>query len=121
MSNTDEEQQMSDMDLAAHFGESVRTVADRDADRDADRINSIYKVNARIKNYARSNGLSLTSAGESLCNTFTHMILELYQFAESLPEDDRKRLETIVRKQEQMPGDFIAMAFSNQTLKKVTK
>lgn len=111
MSNTDD--QMSDSELLKHFGEKVQLkpkVLDGD--------NSIYKVSARIKNYARSGGLALTPVGEGLCNTFTHMILDLYRFAETLPETERKQLEVIIKRQEQMPGDFINMASKSQVSQK---
>lgn len=77
-----------------------------------DNSNDIYRVSARIKNLARFGDgpvATLTPAGEALCNTFTHLIVELYTFADTVKNKAvRAKLLEIIKKNEALPGNFIA-------------
>lgn len=113
---------MTEEELAKHFGEtspkkknkknkfnkmSIKEI--EDWEKAQDNSNDIYKVSARIKNLARSGGASLTSAGDMLCNTFTHVIKALYDFAETIEDKDTKiKLIETIRKQEGMPANLVA-------------
>lgn len=72
--------------------------------------NDIYKVSARVKNLARSAvKANLTAQGEMVVNMFTHVIKELYDFADTIPDKETKiKLTNMVRKQEEMPANLIA-------------
>lgn len=97
--NEDEGQSASDM--AKHFGEA--TPVEKEPEE-----NSIYNINARVKNLARNiSGGHLTPVGDILCNSMSHVLKKLYAFAETLPEADRERLKLILAKTEEMPGDVI--------------
>lgn len=79
-----------------------------------DNSNDIYKVSARIKNLARmSVKANLTTQGDMVCNTFTHMIKNLYDFAETIQDKETKiRLMELVKKQEEMPANLISALFA---------
>lgn len=68
--------------------------------------NEIYRVAARVKNYAREKA-ALTPAGEALCNMYVHVMKAYYTFADTLSPEDRKRLIDLTRTQEKMPGKLI--------------
>jgi len=76
-----------------------------------DNSNDIYKVKARVANLARGSNASLTQVGEMMVNTFVHVLLALYAFAETIEDKDTKiKLIEIIRKQEGMPGNLINAA-----------
>lgn len=79
-----------------------------------DNSNDIYKVAARVKNLARSSGVNLTPVGEMLANSFVHVLKDLYDFAETIP-DKNIRIQFIekVRSHEDMPGRLIAATTAN--------
>jgi hypothetical protein len=95
---------MSSSEVAAHFGEEVpveKPMTEED----------LYAIAARVKNAARmSVGGNLTATGEQLCNSFVHLFKAFYDFADTLNDKDKERLKELVRSQEIVPGDFIAMA-----------
>lgn len=112
---------MSEAELAAHFGESLPKKKKsksinkmsleeiQEWEKKQDNSNDIYKVSARVKNLARSGNANLTPVGDMLCNTFTHVLKAYYDFAESLQDKEVKiKLIELTRKQEEMPGHFIA-------------
>lgn len=119
--NESEGESMSESEIASHFGEKVKRrkkkkkeiITKEDAEqyeKEQNESNDIYKVAARVKNYARSGGGQLTPVGEGLCNAFTHTLMTLYNFAETLSEDDKNRLLAVLKEQEKMPAQFIAAA-----------
>lgn len=122
--------EMSESDIASHFQETVPLLSaqvDRlkkplgkmsleeidQWEKDQDNSNDIYKVAARVKNLARDGKLSLTPAGEAMCNIFVHMLLELYKFASSVEDKETKvKLNSLIRKQETVPANVISAAMS---------
>lgn len=115
---------MTEEEVARHFNEekprkkkkkklSKMTLEEiNEWEKAQDNSNDIYKVSARIKNLARGGGAVLTPAGDMLCNTFTHTVKALYDFAETIQDKDIKiKLIDTIRKQENMPASLVA-AFS---------
>lgn len=71
--------------------------------------NDIYKISARVKNLAREGGAALTGTGESLCNTYVHVMKSFYDFASTIQDKETKiKLTELIRKHEVMPADFIS-------------
>lgn len=123
-------EEMSEEDLARHFSEAPKRKKKGGVDMAAkdpfkemslDEIeaweakqnnsNDIYKIKARVANLARSGGGSLTSQGEMLCNTFVHVLVDLYQFADTIPDKEMKiKFIERIRKHEGMPGTLINAA-----------
>lgn len=113
--------EMNEHELANHFKENapkkkvvvepkLETKEDIEAwEKAQDNSNDIYRISARVKNLARGADASLTPVGEALCNTYTHVLKELYDFAETVKNKKTKaKLLEILRKNEVMPGNFIA-------------
>lgn len=117
--------QMSEEEIARHFGEATRKKKPKKSklkamtneeilewEKAQDNSNDIYKVSARVKNLARVGGATLTPAGDMLCNTFTHTLKALYDFAETVEDKSVKiKLIEAIRNQESMPASLVA-AFS---------
>lgn len=123
-------EELSETDLAKHFGEkSKKNKKDKvdmskkdpfkgmsleeieEWESKQDNSNDIYKVKARIVNLARGSGASLTPVGEMMCNTFVHVVKDLYDFAETIPDKSlRITLIERIRKHESMPGTLINAA-----------
>lgn len=83
--------------------------------------NDIYKVAARVKNLARGSNASLTQQGEMLCNTYVHVLMDLYQFASHIEDDVlRINLTRLIKGHEGMPGTLIAAAGAGVNVKKKT-
>jgi hypothetical protein len=115
---------MTEAELAAYFGEvlpkkqkKVKSVSKdmtleeiEDWERQQDNSNDIYKLSARVKNLARDNGsAALTPVGEALCNVYTHVLKEFYDFAETIQDKSTKiKLINLIRKNEGMPGNLIS-------------
>lgn len=78
-------------------------------ERKQENSNDIYKVKARVANLARGANASLTNTGEMMVNLFVHVVKDLYDFAETIP-DPSLRIAAIerIRKHEGMPGQLIA-------------
>lgn len=83
-------------------------------ERKQENSNDIYKVKARVANLARGAGASLTPVGEMMVNSFVHVVKDLYDFAETIP-DKSLRIAIIerIRKHEGMPGNLIAATSAN--------
>jgi hypothetical protein len=76
-----------------------------------DNSNDIYKVAARVKNLAREGGKSLTAHGEMLANSYVHVLVSLYKFADKLGNaEERIKLTELIRSQEGMPAQVISAA-----------
>lgn len=118
---------MTEEELAKHFGESVPVKKKKkekkfknmtlqeieEWEKAQDNSSDIYKVSARIKNLARGGGAVLTPAGDMLCNSFTHVVKALYDFADTVPDKSvRIKLIEAIRNQEGMPASLVA-AFSS--------
>lgn len=103
--NSTEGRGQSEAEIAAHFGEKLPEIP---PPAPAYPDEEIYAVAARVKNLAREGGGSLTPVGEILCNTYVHVILSLYNFANSLPEGQRERLKDLIRASEDMPANVIS-------------
>lgn len=122
----EEVKEWSEVELAKHFGEPLapekktkKNVAKMTLEeiesweKAQDNSNDIYKVSARVKNLARTAG-NLTSQGEMLCNSFTHVVMAFYDFAGRLEDTDTKiKLIELTRSKEGMPADFIGAAQAN--------
>lgn len=67
----------------------------------------IYNICGRVKNKVTAGGAALTPHGIQLCNTFTHVLKELYDFSKTLPPSEEASLRAILAKHESMPSDLI--------------
>lgn len=113
--------EMDEADIARHFDEQPKkkkkpkktkqmTLEELESlEKAMDNSNDIYKVSARIKNLARGTDASLTGVGDMLCNTFTHVAKNLYDFADTISDKETKlKLIELIRQNENMPAQFIA-------------
>ena len=127
-------EEMSEADAAKHFGVQVPKKVEQKpfSEMSLDEINSweakqnnsndIYKVKARVANLARANGASLTPVGEMMVNTFVHVVKDLYDFADTIPDMQiRIKLIERIRKHEGMPGNLINAAGAGVRQKKEEK
>lgn len=87
-------------------------------EKDQDNSNDVYKVNARVKNLARGEGAALTPVGDILANTYTHVLLAFYKFADTLNQEDKVRMYEVVRSQEGFAGTVINAAGAGVRTKK---
>jgi hypothetical protein len=115
-------EEMSPEELAIYFNEELpkkekkgKKVSDmtleeiEEWEKKQDNSNDIYKIAARVKNLARSDGqAALMPAGEALCNVYTHVLKAFYDFADTLPPEHRVRMYDLIRHHEGMPGNLIA-------------
>lgn len=111
--------ELSQEELAKHFNEwpekenKIPTFSSPEEvekwEKEQENSNDIYKVAARVKNLARSNGAALTPAGEVLCNSYVHVILSLYNFADTLPKVYGDELKELVKSHENMPANVISL------------
>lgn len=116
----DKQDQMRASEVAKHFGEETpkeKTGPDLSSmskeeiekwEKEQENSNDIYRISARVNNLARSGGGSLTPVGAILCNSHTHVLKALYDFADTLPEIHKEALIKVIRRQEGMPADVIA-------------
>ena len=124
---------MSANEIARHFNEPapppepVKKLPETEEEvkqweKEQNESEDIYKVAARVKNLASANvNSNLTSQGEGLCNTFVHMFVALYEFSNKIPDEKlRTELKELIRKQEQVPGNYIGamMAGFKDNIKK---
>ena len=79
-------------------------------ERKQDNSNDIYKVKARVKNHARdAMKANVSSVGEMLVNTYVHVLISLYEFADKIQDKETKiKLLELIRKNETMPANFMA-------------
>ena len=130
---------LSEEEIASHFRENYKrnTVKDgvdlsktnpfqnmsleqiKEWEEKQNNSNDIYKIKARVANLARSGGASLTPVGEMMVNTFVHVVKDLYDFAEVIPDKNiRINLIERIRKHEGMPGNLISATSVNLRNKK---
>lgn len=119
---SDSEAPMTEAELADYFnepvpekkpeGKPVETMTKEEIhtwEAQQDNSTEIYKIAARVKNLARSDGqASLLPAGEALCNLYVHAMKSFYDFADTLPEDSRRKMYILIQKQESLPGNVIS-------------
>lgn len=81
-------------------------------ERKQENANDIWKVKSRVQNLASGiSGGNLTAVGTMMVNSFVHVVKDLYDFAETIPDKSlRIALIERVRKHESMPGTLIAAA-----------
>lgn len=121
--DTSVEGEMTEEELARHFGEPLQKKKKLDSithkmsleeiqewEKRQDNSNDIYKIKARIKNLAVGavNG-NLTPQGEMIVNTFVHSIKAFYDFAQTIQDKEAKiKLTDLIKTQEQMPANLIS-------------
>lgn len=98
--------EMTDEEVASLFGEPVPQLP-------VFNPNGIYQIAGRIKNHVVFAGFTITPNSEMICNTYSHMLYDFYQFALSLPEKERNELEALIRKQEDAAAGLISAAHRN--------
>lgn len=70
--------------------------------------NNIYQISARIKNAAAINDHAFSPQGVALCNMFTHVVKELYDFADTLEDQEvASKLRRVIQKQETFPARLL--------------
>jgi len=80
-------------------------------------LHPVYQIDARVKNHARSGGGNLTTQGVALCNSFTLILKEFYDFAETVKNKKSKaKLLKLIESKETVAGDLIA-AFHSGIIK----
>lgn len=127
--------EMSEEDLSKHFGERRKKKKDIDLSKKSpfkgmtneeisewenkqDNSNNLYKIKARVVNLARESGASISPVGEMLCNTFVHVVKDLYDFAETIQDKEVKiQLIEKIRKHESMPANLIKATVSGVKIK----
>lgn len=66
-------------------------------------MEDIYQLTGRMKNIIASSGISLSPAGTILLNTYALAMKDLYEFAETLPEDSKQGLRNLLASKEGLP------------------
>ena len=70
--------------------------------------NNIYQISGRIKNHAAAKDHAFSPQGVALCNMFTHVVKELYDFAETLEDKEAaSKLRDVIRRQETFPANLL--------------
>lgn len=70
--------------------------------------NDIYQISARIKNAVAFADHALSPQGNALCNMFSHVIKELYDFSETIVDEEiASKLNQIIKKQEEFPAKLL--------------
>ena len=133
-SPSDSETPMSEEELALYFNEPLPKKPKKtdvkplnkmtleeieEWEKTQDNSNDIYKIAARVKNLARSDGqAALMPAGEALCNVYTHVLKTFYDFADTLDKETKIKLYQLIQKNENMPGNLIAAGVGTKGTKK---
>ena len=70
--------------------------------------NDIYAISARIKNAAAVNDHAFSLQGVALCNMFTHVVKELYDFADTIEDKEiSSKLYRVIQRQETFPARLL--------------
>ena len=69
----------------------------------------LYSLAARVKNLARGEDASLTPIGEAMTNLYIHVLMDLYLYAETLPEWHQKELKQLLESKEGFCRDVIEL------------
>jgi len=69
----------------------------------------IYSLAARVKNLARMDDASLTPIGEALCNIYIHVLVDFYEYAETLPEPHKTSLTNLIESKESFCRDVMEL------------
>jgi hypothetical protein len=72
--------------------------------------NSIYEIKARIGNKIASSDIALSPVGEVLVNYFSLALKDLYDFSDTLPLEQRSKLNSILAQKEDVPKQIIQVA-----------
>lgn len=68
----------------------------------------IYQISARIKNAAAVNDHAFSAQGVALCNMFTHVVKELYDFADTIEDKEvASKLRRVIERQETFPARLL--------------
>lgn len=113
---------MSQSEINHTSPEELQKLVDEAEEEEHRQENStdIYKIKGRIQNLAVSiSGGNLTPVGEMMVNSFVHVVKDLYDFADTLTDNEiRNKLIEKVKKHESMPGTLIAAASAGVKVKK---
>lgn len=66
-------------------------------------MNDVYSVSARIENSIAKANLDLSPYGRILCNSYSLVLKDLYDFADCLPKQDSDNLRKILTEKEKFP------------------
>lgn len=124
---TEEGKEMSAEEIASIFGEDFKKAEGIDLNSEdpfkgmsleeienweKDQYNKldIYSLKGRVRNLATlACGDNINSQGEMLINSFVHVFMDLYKYAESLENKETKtQLNERIRKHESAPGLLIS-------------
>lgn len=104
---------MSAEEMAHLFGEEVPKGIVPSNAPDLYKDNGIYQIAGRIKNHVAFAGFPMSPNAEMICNTYAHMMFAFYQFGLTLDEEQRAKLESIIRIQEEGAAGLIAAGYRN--------
>ena len=71
--------------------------------------NELHAINGRIKNHLARKDLALTPAGTILINSFSFLVKDLYDFADTLVDADAYVLKKIVENAETLPLNVLTL------------
>lgn len=106
ISSMSDEEEMSESEIAAMFGEKISKRKRKVPVEKHD----IYAISARVGNATVSAlGRNLAPEDRMVCNTFSIMLKDFYSFAEKMRKSkNREALLTLIAKQEPLAADLLA-------------
>jgi len=77
----------------------------------------LLSINSRVKNIASDWDAHLTPMGTALCNAYSIVLKDLYDFADNLPETHRQELIDLLQSKENFPRYIIEVGKKNSPKK----
>lgn len=79
-------------------------------DKEFSHPEKLENIAGRVKNHVvLKTGASLTPVGVQMCNMYTHVLKDLYEFANGLPDGKKAALKALIEKHEDMPANLISV------------
>jgi len=72
--------------------------------------NDIYNISGRVKNHIAKKDIALSPVGNILVNSYTLVLKDIYDWAETIPEFYRDQLNKILMSKEEMPAYVIKLS-----------
>jgi len=74
----------------------------------------IYEISGRVKNIIAREDIALSPIGKILVNYYTLMLKSLYDFSETLPLENRIKLDSLIKENEILPMLVIKVSSQDQ-------